>query len=185
MIQENHQNQMRLIEQTINRLGLISGYLYAVKAVFEVSFDEDIEIEKETKEKGYRCEMEYYAAHRDKKWISTSALLNTLLVEIKKAAESLKNDLINMPLETPSLQKLRSDLLNYSEAIISIKEFSFKLISTFDKQGAAINRDFQNCKNMSTQELAKKVLADKVMIILYILIAILIIATVTTYCIGI
>lgn len=80
MIQTDFQNQLQVVEQAIRRLSLISGYISAVKAVFEVSYDEDIKMEKE----GFKCEMAYIAAHSDKEWISKSALLELLLNEVKK-----------------------------------------------------------------------------------------------------
>ena len=54
MIQGEYQQQVKFIENIIRKLGMIAGYLSACRAVFEVSYDQDMRIENEMKEKGYK-----------------------------------------------------------------------------------------------------------------------------------
>ena len=87
-IQGEYQQQTKFVDGIIRKLATIRAYLSVCKSVFEVSYDEDIRIEKEMKDKGYRCEMEYYAAHKDKNWISFKDLLDKFKSTLLKVVET-------------------------------------------------------------------------------------------------
>lgn len=65
-IQGEFQQQLRFVEQIVRKLGMLSGYFLAVKAVFEVDYDGELEMKQEMQQKGYKTEEEYYAAHKEK-----------------------------------------------------------------------------------------------------------------------
>ena len=52
-IQGEYQQQTKFVDGIIRKLATIRAYLSVCKSVFEVSYDEDIRIEKEMKDKGY------------------------------------------------------------------------------------------------------------------------------------
>lgn len=184
MIQGEYQQQMKFVESVIRKLGMIAAYLFAFKAVFEVSYDEDIRIEHEMKEKGYKCEMEYYAAHKDKEWISASKLIDTFKTELLKIVEATKGEILNANVDDKTLSDLLRDINNYLHSISSQKELNFSTINQLKETEQEILDKYDNCKRVSGKQLAKLVLKDKVMIILYILVALLIASTVLAFVLG-
>lgn len=133
LIQSEYQQQIKIVESTIRKLGIIAGYLTAFKAIFEVSYDEDLRIEREMKEKGYKCEMEYYAANKDKDWISKNDLLETFKKEILKTVEATKEEILNSNVSDTNLGELLRDINNYLNDISSEKEFNFSILGKLKK----------------------------------------------------
>lgn len=184
LIQGEYQQQMKFVESIIRKLGMIAAYLFAFKAVFEVSYDEDIRIEQEMKEKGYKCEMEYYAAHKDKKWISETDLLDTFRTELLKVVETAKSEINNANIADQDLSNLLRDINEYLHSISSTKEFNFSIINDLKKTEQEILNKFDDCKRVSGKQLTKLVLKDKVMIALYILVGLIIVSTCLTFAFG-
>ncbi len=173
MIQGEYQQQVKFVESIIRKLGMIAGYLSACRAVFEVSYDQDIIIENEMREKGYKCEMEYYAANRDKDWISTSEILKTFKLYLLKTAETANEEILNANITDKELNRLLGDIREYLRNIESVKELNFSTINEFRKKEQKLLDEFENCKRVSGKQLVTLVLKDKVMIVLYILVGLL------------
>lgn len=185
MIQGEYQQQVKFVEGIIRKLGMITGYLSACKAVFEVSYDEDVRIEHEMKEKGYKCEMEYYAAHRDKDWISTKEVLKTFKSEMLKIVEAAKEDILNSNVDDKNLSELLRAVMDYLHDISSAKELNFSAINQFAISERKILNSFDNCKRISGKQLMKLVLKDKVMVVLYVLVGVLVVSTCLAFAFGI
>lgn len=173
MIQGEYQQQVKFVEGITRKLGLIAGYLSACRAVFEVSYDQDIRIENEIREKGYKCEMDYYAANRDKDWISTSEILKTFKSYLLKTAETANEEILNANITDKELNRLLGDIREYLHNIESVKELNFSTINQFRKKEQKLLDEFENCKRVSGKQLVTLVLKDKVMIVLYILVGLL------------
>ena len=74
------------------------------------------------------------------------------------------------------------DKLNkYVSSLSSTKEMSFSKLNELEKQCKEILNDYDLYKNTSRKTLLTLILKDKVMIVLYILVLLIIIATVTAY----
>ena len=185
LIQSEYQQQIKIVESTIRKLGIIAGYLTAFKAIFEVSYDEDLRIEREMKEKGYKCEMEYYAANKDKDWISKNDLLETFKKEILKTVEATKEEILNSNVSDTNLGELLHDINNYLNDISSEKEFNFSILGKLKITEQTIIDKFYNCKRISNKQLIKLVLKDKVMIVLYIVVGVLIASTILAFVLGV
>lgn len=177
MIQGEYQQQVKFVESIIKKLGMIAGYLSACRAVFEVSYDEGIRIESEMEKKGYKCEMEYYAANRDKDWISVNEILNTFKSHLLKIVETAKDEILNSNVTDKKLNGLLRDISEYLNSISSVKDLNFSTISDFKKSEQKILDKFENCKRVSGKQLAMLVLKDKVMILLYVIVGLLVIST--------
>lgn len=173
MIQGEYQQQVKFVEGITRKLGLIAGYLSACRAVFEVSYDQDIRVENEIREKGYKCEMDYYAANRDKDWISTSEILKTFKSYLLKTAETANEEILNANITDKELNRLLGDIREYLHNIESVKELNFSTINQFRKKEQKLLDEFENCKRVSGKQLVTLVLKDKVMIVLYILVGLL------------
>lgn len=184
MIQGEYQQQVKFVESIIRKLGMIAGYLSACRAVFEVSYDQDIRIESEMKEKGYKCEMEYYAANRDKDWISVKEILKTFKSYLSKAVETANEEILNSNITDRPLNDLLRDISEYLHNISSVKELNFSVINDFRKREKELLEKFETCKRISGKQLAKLVLKDRIMIALYILIGVLVMCTCIAFVLG-
>ena len=184
MIQGEYQQQVKFVESIIRKLGMIAGYLSACRAVFEVSYDQDVLIENEMKEKGYKDEMEYYAAHRDKDWISTSGILETFKSHLLKTAETTNEEILNSNITDSKLYGLLGDIRDYLHSIESIKDLNFSVINELRKKEQKLLDEFENCKRVSGKQLMKLVLKDKLMIVLYVLVGLLIATTGLAFAFG-
>ena len=184
MIQGEYQQQVKFVESIIRKLGMIAGYLSACRAVFEVSYDQDVLIENEMKEKGYKDEMEYYAAHRDKDWISTSGILETFKSHLLKTAETTNEEILNSNITDSKLYGLLGDIGDYLHSIESIKDLNFSVINELRKKEQKLLDEFENCKRVSGKQLMKLVLKDKLMIVLYVLVGLLIATTGLAFAFG-
>ncbi len=184
MIQGEYQQQVRFVESIMRKLGIISGYLLSCRVVFECSYDEDIRFENEKKEKGYKNEMEYYAAHKDKRWTSVTDILNKFKSEALKNTNDVKEEILNSNIQDEELSLLLKDTNEHLHKISSAKEFNFLTINQFEREEKEIFGRFDNCKRISNKKLIRLVLKDKLMIALYIFIALLILATYLTFTFG-
>ena len=149
LIQSEYQIQLKFVDSIIRKLSYISAYLRSAKAIFELSYDQNVQVQKEMKEKGYRCEMEYYAAHADEDWISKNDVLAVFRKEIDKTLKSMQDDLANTPVEDAQLSKLLMDIMAFAHEISSVKEFTFSQISKFEKSRQKILEQYDACLHMS------------------------------------
>ena len=184
MIQGEYQQQVKFIENIIRKLGMIAGYLSACRAVFEVSYDQDMRIENEMKEKGYKCETEYYVANKDKDWISTSEILKTFKSYLLKTVETAKEEILNSNITDKELNGLLGDIREYLYDVESVKELNFSTINEFRKEEQKLFDKFENCKSVSGKQLISLVLKDKIMVVLYVIVGVLVISTCLAFTFG-
>lgn len=184
-IQGEYQQQTKFVDGIIRKLATIRAYLSVCKSVFEVSYDEDIRIEKEMKDKGYRYEMEYYAAHKDKNWISVKDLLDKFKSTLLKVVETAEDEIANSNVTDKYLAEILCDISNYLHDISSTKELNFSALNRFEKSERLIFEKYDKSKHISGKQLLKLVVKDKVMIVLYILLCLIIAATVFSFALGI
>ncbi len=184
-IQGEFQQQLRFVEQIVRKLGMLSGYFLAVKAVFEVDYDGELEMKQEMQQKGYKTEEEYYAVHKEKNWISKSALLNTFLVEIKKIIGEAKEEIRNARIDDKQLTEILTSIMEHLSEMNKTKEFSFSQLHKFEKKQDEIVNQYETYRKVSGKQLTKLILKDKTMIVLYLLVGIIIVCTIVAHCIGI
>ena len=181
LIQSEYQIQIKYVEAIIRKIGYISAFLQSEKAIFEVSYDQDVAIKKEVKEKGYHSEMEYYAAHADKDWISKDDVLNVFRKEIEKVTKSIHDDLTNNPVDDPQLSTLIRDIVTYIHDVSSVKELTFSQINQLKSKEQILLNQYDSCLKMSGKKLITLVVKDKIMIVLFILVALLIVGTIVAF----
>lgn len=184
-IQGEFQQQLRFVEQIVRKLGMLSGYFLAVKAVFEVDYDGELEMKQEMQQKGYKTEEEYYAAHKEKNWISKSALLNAFLVEIKKIIGEAKEEIRNARIDDKQLTEILTSIMEHLSEMNKIKEFSFSQLHNFEKKQDEIVNQYETYRKVSGKQLTKLILKDRTMIVLYVLVGIIIVCTIVMRCVGI
>lgn len=181
LIQGDFQNQINSFDLLLRKLEYTSGMLLGIRTVQEFSYDSDIKIHNEMKKEGISTEEEYYKSHMDINWISKDRLVNDLLTECKKMNASLENEIMNLHISEFGLQKILDELNKYVSTLSSTKEMSFSKLNKLEKQCKEILDEYDLYKNTSRKKLLTLILKDKVMIVLYILMLLIIMVTVTAY----
>lgn len=184
LIQSQYQDQIQFVDRIIRKLGAISAYLQVSKSVFEVDYDGEIQMEREMREKGYKTEAEYYAAHKEKRWISKDGVLKSIKKEIDKTSNDITSDIHGMFITDEKISKLLNDVMKYVHDVATKKEFSFSSIGEFQRTEQDLMNRYDGIIHLTGKTLLGLVLKDKFMIVMYVILAILIIATITTGLLG-
>ena len=185
LIQNEYQQQLSFVGHIFRKINYISAYLQSAKAVFEVSYDQDIEIKREMQEKGYKTEMEYYYAHKDKDWIKKSDVLDLFKKEIESTAKTIISEIADSHVVDNKLTSLLHDIMKYAHEVSSEKELSFKCIGDFSEKEQSLHERYDKCLKASGKTLCVLILKDKLMIILFAFVAILLAGTIITGLLGV
>jgi hypothetical protein len=161
-------------------MNYISAYLHSAKAIFEVSYDEDIKKQHEMQEKGYKTEMEYYYAHRDEDWIKKSDVLDLFKKEIDNTAKTINAEIVDSHIEDKKMIVILRDIMDYAREVSSAKELSFSRIRDLTKKGQALQERYDKCVKTSGRALCALIVKDKLMIVLFCIVALLLAATIVT-----
>ena len=184
-IQGEYQQQIKFVDGIIRKLGAISAFIQVMKSVLEASYDAQVKKEKEMKEKGYETEAEYYAAHSDKNWIHEDIVLDKINIEIKKVTTSIHTDMMNNPVNDNDLIGLLRRIQVFCNKATSKKEYTFSVIKELEEEQSAIVKQYDTCMKVSGKKLFSLVKRDKVMIITFILVVVLIAATILCHFLGV
>ena len=185
LIQSEYQDQVRFVDRIIRKVGYISGFLHSAEAILKVSYDHNIQMEKEIKEKGYDSEKEYYAAHTDEDWISKKDVLDVFHKEIAKTTKLIHEDLSDNFVKDTQLNVLIRDVVSYVHDVSSIKEYTFSQISQLTKKEQDLLKQYDMCIHMSGKKLVGLVIKDKIMILLFVIVGILIVGTIFAFSLGV
>ena len=180
LIQGEYQQQLTFVAHIFRRINYISAFLQSAKAIFEVSYDQDIEMKREMQEKGYKTEMEYYAAHSDKDWIKKSDVLALFKKEIDNTAKTINSEIADAHVVDVKMIELLHDIMKYVHEVSSVKELSFKSIEGFSKTEQSLHERYDKCVKVSGKTLCRLIVKDKLMIILFGLVALLLVGTIIT-----
>lgn len=173
LILSSYQEKYKTVETLMQHVNYISGFLMAIKTVLQISYDQDREIEKEKEKFGYKTDMEYYAAHKDKDWISKDDLLNNFFNTVQVKSNILSNNLLTVTTDAYNREIMHT--INEFVSLVSLmKEFSFSKLNEIEIKSDEISNLYIAYKNSYNKNVLKKIFKDK-MIILLIAIIILII----------
>ncbi len=181
LIQNDYQEQINKFETLMFKLGYTGGIFAGSKIVLEVSYDSQIDMEKEMKKEGFKTEEEYYFAHKEKDWISKEKLLNDLIKNIKKVAEQMENEMMNISISEKGLFEISKMLNDSIRKMLNVKECTFSTIREIEKVNSEINDKYKKYKKDYKKILLKLILKDKIMICLYLFILFIVTATIITY----
>ena len=184
LIQSEYQDQVRFVDRIIRKVGYISSFLYSAEAILKVSYDHNIQMEKEIKEKGYDSEKEYYAAHTDEDWISKKDVLDVFHKEIAKTTKLIHEDLSDNFVKDTQLNVLIRDVVSYVHDVSSIKEYTFSQISQLTKKEQDLLKQYDMCIRLSGKKLVGLVVKDKIMFLLFVIVGILIVGTIFAFSLG-
>ena len=180
LLQSKYQEQLSFVSHIFRRIHYISAFLQSSKAIFEVSYDEDIQMKREMREKGYKSEMEYYYAHKDKDWIKKSDVLDIFKKEISSTAKTIHSEIADSHVEDLKLTQLLKDIMEYVHEVSSTKELTFSNIRNFMTKEQSLQEQYDICVHSSGKALFGLIVRDKLMIILMTIVVFLIIAVIVS-----
>ena len=99
--------------------------------------------------------------------------------------ETAQDEIVNSNVTDKYLAEILCDISNYLHDISSTKELNFSTLNRFEKSERLIFEKYDKSKRISGKQLLKLVVKDKVMIVLYILLCLIIAATVFSFALGI
>ncbi len=178
LIQDKYQQQLTFVSHIFQKISYISAFLQSSKTIFEVSYDQNIEMKREMREKGYKTEAEYYCAHKDVDWIKKSDVLDLFKEKINKTAESIQSEIASSHILDSKLSELLHEIWEYTREVSSEKNLSFRRIEDFARKEKSLYESYNKCMKASGKTLFKLIVKDKLMIILFTLVALLLVATI-------
>ena len=104
--------------------------------------------------------------------------------EIDKTSNEITSDIHGMFITDEKISKLLNDVMKYVHDVATKKEFSFSSIGEFQRTEQDLMNRYDGIIHLTGKTLLGLVLKDKFMIVMYVILAILIIATITTGLLG-
>ena len=101
-----------------------------------------------------------------------------------KTVETAKEEILNSNITDKELNGLLGDIREYLHDIESAKELNFSTINAFRKEEQKLLDKFENCKRVSGKQLISLVLKDKLMVVLYVIVGVLVISTCLAFAFG-
>lgn len=117
--------------------------------------------------------------------LSVKDLLDKFKSTLLKVVETAQDEIVNSNVTDKYLAEILCDISNYLHDISSTKELNFSALNRFEKSERLIFEKYDKSKHISGKQLLKLVVKDKVMIVLYILLCLIIAATVFSFALGI
>ena len=100
--------------------------------------------------------------------------------EIDNTAKTINSEMADSHVEDKTMIKLLHEIMEYTHEVSSVKELSFKSIESFTKTEQSLHERYDKCVKASGKTLCGLIVKDKLMIILFSLIVILLIGTIVT-----
>ena len=83
------------------------------------------------------------------------------------------------------LNALIRDIVSYVHDVSSIKEYTFSQISQLMKKEQDLLKQYDMCIHMSEKKLVGLVAKDKIMILLFVIVGILVVGTIFAFSLGV
>ena len=180
LIESKYQEQLSFVANILRKVSYISEFLQFSKAIFEVSYDKDIEIEREMQEKGYKTKTEYYNAHRDENWIKQSNMLALFKKEINITAKTINSEIVDFHVVDTKIIEILQDIMKFVHEVSSVDELTFSSIADFTKKEQSLHDRYDKCVRTSGRTLCGLIVKDKLMIILFLFVVLLVVGTIIT-----
>lgn len=185
LLQSEIQKVMESLESGLYKLNYLHGMVYTLRIVLQHKYDEREKKHAEMERRGYKTEEEYYVAHRDIDWIDANDLQKEIIKKANNEAERAFDELRNINTNDHEANEIIDTYINYVNKIQFMKEVSFSFVDEVGHLHDEAIKQFEKYKKNNGRRIFKRILTDRVMICLYILIFLIIAATITTKILGI
>ena len=184
LLQSEIQNYLDSLEFGLNKINYLHGMMHVLKIILQQKFDEQEKKHSEMEKKGYKTEAEYYAAHKGIRWIDADELQKEIISKANAEADKIYDELRNMNVKGKEANKVMQAYVDYVTKIQSMKEVPFTLIDETTRLHDKAAAQFAEYKKKSSKRLMKRLFTDKVMIVLYIVVFVIVLASVATKIAG-
>lgn len=180
LIQGDNQKQLELLETNINKISYIHGELSVIKKVAEIIHDQEIDM---------RNRAEPYAGASDAEILSSQRMMDDLQSEIlgvlKKDIDKTNVELDHIFLVNQEAMVVIKSCLDYVQKIQAMKNCSFAVFDELDKLWNNANKQFENYAISNKKRLLKQIATDRIMLVLYIIVFLIVIGAVAAKYLGI
>lgn len=185
LLQSEVQSYLDALETGLRKVNYLQGMVHILRLVLQHKYDAHEKKCSEMQKHGYKCEKEYYAAHRNVDWIDADELQKELIQKANDEAGKIFDELRNISIKGDDANEVMRTCVDYVTKIQSMQEVPFSLIDETTKLHDKAVAQFEEYRKESKNRLIKKLFSDRVMIALYILVAIIVIAAIFTKSIGV
>ena len=168
LIQGDNQKQLELLETNINKISYIHGELSVIKKVAEIIHDQEIDM---------RNRAEPYAGASDAEILSSQRMMDDLQSEIL--------GLDHIFLVNQEAMVVIKSCLDYVQKIQAMKNCSFAVFDELDKLWNNANKQFENYAISNKKRLLRQIATDRIMLVLYIIVFLIVIGAVAAKYLGI
>lgn len=180
LIQGDNQKQLELLETNINKISYIHGELSVIKKVAEIIHDQEIDM---------RNRVEPYEGASDAEILSSQRIMDDLQSEIlgvlKKDIDKTNVELDHIFLVNQEAMVVIKSCLDYVQKIQAMKNCSFAVFDELDKLWNNANKQFENYAISNKKRLLKQIATDRIMLVLYIIVFLIVIGAVAAKYLGI
>lgn len=184
LIQDEYRNQLESIRMIVRKLGAIAAMLDITKATLELSFDESVNIKKAIQKNDYKSQVVLYG-YKEGTMVALNDVFNIYREELKKTVDSVYSDISNLSFQDNRLRELVHSINDYMQNIRELKEFTFSGINPLISAGKEVMKQYNDISRHTGKTIIKRVIKDKIMIIVFSVIGILIIGVIISYYLGI
>lgn len=167
------------------KLVYLHGIIRSLKMVMQLDYDTDIDKQEQMKIHGYKSEDEYYASKKGARWVDAVELKKTLVKLANDEATKVFDELRNLNIKGKEANKVLEIYVTYVNKIKSMQEAPFSLVDETTRLYNQAIDQFDRYKSKSGNRLVKRILTDKVMIFLFVVVLLIVVGVIVSNFFGV
>ena len=170
LLQNELQSHFDALESGLRKIHYLHGITHTLKTVMQLDYDTDIDKHEQMRIHGYKSEDEYYASKKNARWIDAVELKKHLIKLANDEAQKVFDELRNLNIKGKESTSLLDTYVTYVNKIKSMQEAPFSLIDETSRLYNKAIDQFDQYKEGASKRLIKRVVADRTMIILFVIV---------------
>lgn len=179
------QNYFDSLESGLRKIHYLHGIIRSLKMVMQLDYDTDIDKQEQMKIHGYKSEDEYYASKKGVRWVDAVELKKTLVKLANDEATKVFDELRNLNIKGKEANKVLEIYVTYVNIIKSMQEAPFSLVDETTRLYNQAIDQFDQYKSKSGNRLVKRILTDKVMIFLFVVVLLIVVGVIVSKFFGV
>lgn len=179
------QNYFDSLESGLRKIHYLHGIIRSLKMVMQLDYDTDIDKQEQMKIHGYKSEDEYYASKKGARWVDAVELKKTLVKLANDEATKVFDELRNLNIKGKEANKVLEIYVTYVNKIKSMQEAPFSLVDETTRLYNQAIDQFDQYKSKSGNRLVKRILTDKVMIFLFVVVLLIVVGVIVSKFFGV
>lgn len=170
LLQNELQSHFDALESGLRKIHYLHGIIHTLKTVMQLDYDTDIDKHEQMKIHGYKSEDEYYASKKNARWIDAVELKKHLIKLANDEAQKIFDELRNLNIKGKESTTLLDTYVTYVNKIKSMQEAPFSLIDETSRLYNKAIDQFDQYKEGASKRLIKRVITDRTMIVLLVIV---------------